>query len=148
MDVNPLLGNRFQYDSGSGSFVSAQHQRIAEILKDYNPELSLMWIPPANRGAGDTKPYVVVHKQSDGNTYPVFYLDESELDHRVLARIFAADMKRNNANPLADLEAAEAAQKILEAKEYEDAKAEKFDFAEHVLKSKLHSYRHNGKVYT
>src|SRR5690606_41549331 len=102
---------------------------IAEIIQDYNPELSLMWIPPANRTDEDTKPYVVVHTQADGQQYPIFYLTEDELDHRVLGRIFAADMKKHNPNNvMAEIEAYENAQKILEAKEYEDKMAEKADF--------------------
>ena len=147
--VNPLLGSEYHYDTESGTFVSSRHMRIAEIIQDYNPELSLMWIPPANRTDEDTKPYVVVHTQSDGQQYPVFYLTEDELDHRVLGRIFAADMKKHNPNNvMAEIEAYENAQKILEAKEYEDKMAEKADFAKSLLKSNLHTYRHGGKVYS
>lgn len=148
MSINPLLGSNYRFDSDSGNIVSAQHQRIAEIIHDYNPELELMWIPPGKRDAQDTKPFVVVHRQKDGNVYPIFYVGEHEMDHRVLARIFAADMSRNDPNKiLTEIEANEAAQEILKAKKYEDEMAEKRDFAKHLLQTNKNYYRHNGKVY-
>ena len=145
---HPLLGNNYHYDTESGSFVSDKHMRVAEILHDYNPELSLMWIPPASRSAEDTKPYVVVHTQKDGSQYPVFYLSEDELDHRVLARIFAADMKNHRPDDvLVELDAMEAAKEMMQAKEHEDELAEQREFALSLLRTPLHTYRHKGKVY-
>lgn len=147
--LNPLLGTEYHYDTESGTFVSAKQMRIAEILHDYNPELSLMWIPPAQRSHEDIKPYVVVHTKADGSQYPVFYLSEDELDHRVLGRIFANDMKNHDGadSMMREIEAYENAKKIVEAKELEDKKAEKLDFAKSLIKSHLHTFRHGGKVY-
>lgn len=148
MTINPILGNNYRYDPNSGSFVHAKHQRIAEIIHDYNPELELAWIPPANRTAEDTKPFMVIHNQSDGQRYPVFSLSEDELDERVLARLFYADMKKHKADTvMTAIEAAEAAEAIYKAKEHEDEMAEARDLATHILKSPLHTYRHGGKVY-
>lgn len=146
--TNSLLGTEYRFDKESGYILHAQHQRIAEIIHDYNPELELVWIPPDRRDAEDTKPFAVIHRQRDGQQYPVFFIAEDEMDHRVLGRIFAADMRKHNPNNvIREIEAYENAQRILEAKAYEEKKAEALDLAKHVLKSKLHKYRHDGKVF-
>lgn len=148
MTINPILGSNYRYDPGSGSFVHAKHQRIAEIIHDYNPDLELAWIPPAQRTVEDTKPFMVIHNQADGKRYPVFSLSEDELDERVLARLFFSDMRKHRPNDvMTAIEAAEAAEAIYRAKEHEDEMAEARDLAIHVLKSPLHKYKHGGKVF-
>lgn len=143
-----MLGTDYRFDQKAGRVLSAKHQRIAEIIHDYNPELELAWIPPENRSASDTKPFAVIHNQSDGQRYLVMTLREDEVDHRLLARIFSADMRRHNPkNVISEIEFNERAKRLYEAKKIEDEKQEKLDLAFHILKSKKHSYKHGGRVY-
>ena len=145
---NSLLGSEYRFDKESGYILHAQHQRIAEIIKDYNPELELVWIPPDRRDPEDVKPFAVVHNQKDGSQYPVMFLSEDEMDHRVLKRIFLSDMtKARPQDVMNEIEAEEAAKRIMAAKEQEDIAAEKRDFAMSLLRSNKNWYHHNGKVY-
>lgn len=141
------LKTDYHFDPDAGMVLSVKHQRIAQVIHDYNPELRLVWIPPSERSVEDVNPFAVVHDRPNGYSYPIMFLSEDEMDHRVLARIFEADMARQGNNPLAKIEANNAAKTILEAKEREDRQAEKKDIAVHILKSKLHKYRHGGKTY-
>lgn len=148
--MNPLLaGTNYRFDADSGRIVSAVHQRIAEVIHDYNPELSLMWIPPDQRTTEDSLPFAVVHTRENGIQYPLFYLKEDEVDERVLTRIFYMDMSKSSpANMLTMLNAQEAAQKIMEAKEREERIGEQREFAKTLLKSPLHTFKHKGKKYS
>lgn len=137
------------YDLENGYAINEKHRRIAEIIHDYSHELELQWIPHSDRGPEDLKPYCVVHRQADGQVYPVMYLSESEMDHRVLKRLFLADMsKARPQDVMNEIEAEEAAKEILKAKELEDKKAEARDFSLSLLKTNKNYYRHGGKVYS
>ncbi len=144
--TNPLL-TKTRYEITPAGIISKDHQRIAEIISDYNPELSLAWIPTADRSEGE-KPYCVVHTMVDGSRYPVMFLDEAQLDHRVIAELYMRDMSHAvNADPISWAEAQELAYKTMLAKKEEDEAAERADLAKSILKSKLNTYKHNGKKY-
>lgn len=146
--MNPLLGSSYRFDAQSGRIVNANHQRIAEIIHDYNPDLELAWIPPENRTAEDSLPFAVIHNQMDGQRYVVFYLSEADLDHRVLARIFSSDMRKNDPKAVInEIEMNEAAERILDSKKSEEAHQERLEFGKALLTSPKHTYRHKGKVY-
>ena len=106
------------FDPKSGYALSIEHQRIAEVIHDYDPALSLVWIPPSERSLNELHPFAVVHSPSDAPPYIVMRLKESEVDHRVLARLWGADAK--NGNVLDKIEAEDAARKALELKRQED----------------------------
>lgn len=146
--TNPFaLGTNYRF-TDDGHIVSAKHQRIAEIIQDYNPELSLMWIPPDKRSEEDAKPFAVVHTKSDGSQYALFYLREEDLNEDVLAAIFYMDMSKHSPRSLElELEAQERARQIYEAKEREERMGEKREFAKFMLKTPLHTFKHNGKKY-
>lgn len=126
--------------------LSAKHQRIAEIIKDYDPNLELAWIPPDERTAFDRQPFAIIHNSPSGGRYIVGYFSEDQMNHKIIAHLF----KINNANHnvLTELEAEEAAIKALEYKTLMDEQAEREDFAKSLIKTRKHSYRHNGKVYS
>lgn len=143
-----LLGGSsdYVYDEGSGEFINAKFQRIAEVINDWNPEVFLLWIPRNARGAGDTKPYAIQHRPSDGRApYIIKYLSEEELDHRVIADLWT--MGQNTQDLVAYLDKLEAAQEALRLKEQEEELMETFDKMHTILSSPLHTYRlGNGKV--
>lgn len=134
-------------DQDTGRFVSQEHMDIATIIQDYNPELHLVWIKPEDRVTDTDRkyPFAVMHFPRDGEPYIVMMVKENELDQRILARLFEADQAKGD--PLAKLNAANQAAQVM--KEYRQAqeREELAEFHAALLKSPLHTYRHNGKKY-
>lgn len=111
-----------------GYFVSDKWLRLSEILHDYNPDLELRWIPPANRSDGDrSRPYAIVHSPHGRPAYVVMFAGELDEPQAILARIFAGDTSRNNV--LGNLDAKEAARQAFELHERADRMAELEDQA-------------------
>lgn len=125
-----------------GEALPAKYQRIAEIIRDYNPNLELAWIPPGQRTAFDKEPFAIFHNNP---RYLVGTFSEVQMDHRIIAHLFKIDNAHRNV--LSDLEAEEAAMRALHYKEMMDEFEEKEDFAKSLIKTRKHAYRHNGKVY-
>lgn len=117
-----------------GRIVSAEHLRIAEIIKDYNDELELAWIPPENRNHNEEYPFAVIHSPVGKASYVVFKVKEDEMDHRILARLFTGDLSKNN--PQALIEADEAAKALIEFKRQEDEAAERQEMAAWALNAR------------
>lgn len=145
--VNPLLGNLMNknYVTEDGIFTQEQ-LLIAKMIHDYDPELELVKVESHNPLVGE-KPYALLHRPMGQMPYPVFFLDAGEIHHGLYARVFASDMAKAGM-PLEDqLRANEMAHDLYkQAKEEEDF-AEKRELAKSILKSKLHTYKHNGVVY-
>lgn len=129
-------------DAETGHALSAEHQRIAEIIKDYDETLELAWIPPNARAHNEEFPFAVIHKPLDAPEYVVFKLKESEVDHRVLARLFAGDSTRHS-NILDVIENEEAARRIVEMKRDMDAAEEARELAAWAVKARPGA-KHNG----
>ena len=125
-----------------GQFVSQEHLHIAEIIQDYEPTLSLAWIPADKRAPGE-QPFAVVHRPLGGPEYVVFYADQC--DHRILTRLFSMDSEKNNV--LGNLEANNAALEILKQKKQMEDMQEAAELRESILKSPQSKYKHNGVVY-
>lgn len=121
------------FDPESGRALSVEHQRIAEIIHDYEPTLSLAWVPPENRALNEQYPFAVIHSPEDAPAYIVMRLRENEVDHRVLARLWGADSK--NGNVLTNIEAEEAARKAVELKAREDEIEEAREMAAWMVKA-------------
>jgi hypothetical protein len=115
-----------------GRFVSSDHIRIAEILQDYDPDLHLAWIPPENRGPGDTKIWGVFFKQHLVARF-------EECDHRILAYIWSGDSQKHDV--LANIEAEEAAKRAIELKKQMEEAELRQDHVVSALKSPLHYYK-------
>lgn len=132
----------------TGHWVNENYARLSEIITDYDPSISLAWIPPENRTVFDAKPYAVIHlNPTTGQRYPLFLLSEEEIEktETVLARIFNGDLKNNN-DPLARLEAEERAKKLMDYKTKMEEAEERQDFIKSVVGSNKHSFKHNGRV--
>jgi hypothetical protein len=123
-----------------GQMLSAEHCRIAEIIQDYDPTLELVWIPP-NQRAGETHPFAVVHNPENAPSYIVFKLRENEVDHRVIARLFAGDNDKHNV--VATVEEMEAAQRLVQLKAEEETRAEQAELTEWAIKARSGA-THNG----
>lgn len=125
-----------------GRFVSEKHARISELITQYDPDLSLNWIPPERREPGD-QPFAVVHRPLGRKPYVVCYADEC--DERLLARVLTFDAK--NGNVLDGIDKHNAAVRLLQLKKHEEELAESHDLARSILRSKKNVYRHDGVVY-
>lgn len=120
--------------SESGRMLDAEVVRIAEVINEYDEHLRLTWIEPENRGPEDTHPYMVVFDNpATGLTEPVFSLKETELDHRVIARLWGSDNR--NGNVLDRIEAEENARKALELKRQMEEQAERAEMAAWMVKA-------------
>ena len=126
-----------------GHWVNEKFAQIAEIISDYDSHLQLAWIPPEQR-TDKTPPYAVLETNGEGKVNIVFTIKEEDLNHTVLARLFAGDTHKNDV--LGMIEADERARKALELKEQMEKSEARRDFIATVAKSPLHSFRHNGRI--
>lgn len=129
-----------------GHFVSGAHMRIAEIIKDYEPTLSLVWIPIDQRSEEDRgREFAVVHSPDGQRPYTVFHCSAEEVDHRLLARLFQGDTAKKNV--LGWLDSIEEAKAIIKAKQEADLAEERQEIVRSIIKSPKSVYKHNGVKY-
>jgi hypothetical protein len=130
------------FDPQTGHALSVDHQRIAEIIHDYDPSLELAWIPPSERNANDDFPFAVLHRTPGGVVdYIVFKLRESEVNHTVLTRLWENDTTKNDV--LGIIERDEAARNLVEMKKQMDEAEEARELATWALKARPGA-KHNG----
>ena len=125
-----------------GHWVSEQFAQISEIINDYDEHLQLAWIPPEQRN-DKTPPFAILETNGEGKVSLVFTIEEADLNHTVLARLFRGDTHKNNV--LANIEADDMARKALELKQKMEAAEERRDLIATVAKSPLHVFKHNGR---
>ncbi len=125
-----------------GQMLSAEALRIAEIIHDYDPRLELAWVPPNVRTANEEHPYAVIYNDPNGKRDVVMRLRETELDHRVLARLWETDTAKGS-NILSSIEAEEAARQAIELKKQQEDLEEKRELAAWMVKAPVGA-RHNG----
>lgn len=128
------------FPTNDGTWISSNQQRIAEIIKDYDPNLELQWIPPGERSRTDYA-FRVVDFRPGCAPYAILFAEEA--DERLLARLFAADNTRNGGT-LNYLEAHNAALEAMRLKESMDSIAEATEMAASIARSKKIHYKHNG----
>lgn len=135
------------YDTDAGLFVSVEHRRIAEMVKDFSPYLELRFIPPKLRTEQEEKlwPFMLVDATPGKEPNLVMLLGEDEINASLIAKLF--EMRTNTKDPMARMEAQIAAQRAYGLKEIMDEDEAKADFFHSMLKSPLNAYKHNGKVY-
>jgi hypothetical protein len=134
-------------DSETGHFISAEHQRVAEVISSYDPTLQLLWIPPEKRDLDESFPYALLHTPTNGQApYIVRKVREVDMNQGLIAWVFANDQVKNpnDLNEFQDIQ--EAARRALIAAEIAEARAEKYDFAQSVLNGPNY-YRHGGRKY-
>jgi len=142
-----ILENSHVLDPETGKFVSVEHQRIATIIQEYDPDLYLAWIPPDKRSFDDTQPFAILHKQPDGRMYVVRKVKEGEVNSDLIAWLWMNDSARQGTDLTGRLEAQDAARRAVEMKRQIQKDDERRDFYKSVLRSPLNTYRHNGVKY-
>jgi hypothetical protein len=127
-----------------GYVIDQNHARIAEIIKDYDPDLELAWIPPDKR-LSDDPPFCVIHRPVGLAAYIAFY--SWVCDETILERIFMGDVRKQGNTILSRIDAKNAAIKALQMKRQMDQLDEASDKAKHILRSPQHNYTVDGVVY-
>ena len=134
-----------------GQFVSEKHLHVAELLNEYDDQLTLEWIPPDKRAIDDDKPFAVRCTPTNGDKpYYVTFVTEDEVDERLLAFVIANDMAKAPGGPKglqAHLDAQEAARQAMKMKQDIEREEERLDLIKHIVRSPLSRYRHNGVTY-
>lgn len=122
-----------------GRWVSEDHERIARIIQDYDPELHLAYIPPDSREPGDV-PFAVIHTPVGKRSYVVFTADVC--DERILERLWTSDSQRSDV--LSSIDAHNAALEAIKMKKQMDYEEERNELIKSIVKSPLSVYKHNG----
>lgn len=129
-----------------GSFVNERVGRIAELLQDYDKNIEVRWIPPAQRGNNEPA-FAIVNSTPNQQEYVMFYVqDENEFDGSVIERVFQMDAAKHG-NILSKVDAHNLAIRATLAKKKQEELDEAHDLATSILRSKKHTYRHNGMTF-
>lgn len=141
------------WDSDSGAFLTNNHRILAEILHDYNPHFSLIWIPPKDRDATDTKPFAILDSSPGLAPYVMRYLSEPEVNRpdEILAWIFDGDLSRNRpVDVIRRMENRDNARELMRLKKEEEERQDRIEMGAFLFsggRNKLNRIRHEGKVF-
>lgn len=128
-----------------GQWVSADFERLARMVKDYDESLELVWIPPAARTRDDKEPFAIRDTRPQEGSGIIFFVKETDSPVDVIHRLFTGDNKHGNV--LDRLQAREDAQRVWDMKAHEDQMAEAAELAFFFKQSPLHTIKHNGKKF-
>lgn len=122
------------------------HQRrVAALIKDIFPTVRLLRMEPGHPSFDPNRPFALVDEPHMLPPYHIRNLAESEIDHRLVA--WLADNNMHDADSKANkLQLLEMSHALLKAKEEADWQAEKADIMKSALKSKQHTWTHDGKT--
>lgn len=142
MDLNDL-----PVPHDDGHFISDRVSRTVQLIRQYDPNLDVVWLPPERRENPNDPEFYVVERLPDGRALPVFsILNESFMDERLLERIYELDSLKQD-DVLGAMDARNKAKRDMLAAEAVDREAEILEVAAYVLRSPKSTYKHNGKVY-
>lgn len=129
-----------------GRFISAKVSRIVELIRDYDHHLDVKWIPQDMRKP-DEPAFAITERLSDGREVVAFYVEkEQDFDERVLARIYEGDNTKHDVQQRINAQNA-AATAIRESRQRDERYAY-YDVMTSMIRSKKHTYKHNGKKYS
>ena len=139
------------WDSSLGQFISANHERVAQMVADYNPYFSLVFIPERDRDETDTKPYAILDSSPGKPPYIVRYLSVAEMENptEIVEWMFMGDLTKHRPADVFDrIQARESAELLVQLKEKEDQMEQDADFAGFVFGSRSPNvWKHNGQTY-
>jgi hypothetical protein len=142
------------YSPEFGTFLPGKARRLAEVLHDYNPYLSLVFIPPAARNEFDTHPYGILDSSPWKGEQIIRHIAERELDdpNKILQWLFEGDLSKHGVSELMAREQAKKfADDLLREKRNAEIAEERQELAAALVsggRDKKHAYRHNGKIFT
>lgn len=124
-------------------WVSAEFQNLAEVLYDYDPDLSLEMIPLPEWDNLIDKSKIFRVVDTKRNKI-VLYADSLSSPSDILARIWSMDQSKNNV--VANLDAKNAAIEALEMRRRLDELEAQKDFSMFVAKNQKSRWFHAGRV--
>jgi len=132
----------------TGHFVSEEHRHVAEIISEYEPTLSVVWIPPDKRSGNEEFPFAILHTPDDGRQpYIVRKVRHAEMNANLIAWLWMNDQAREGKDAYNRLKAIDDALEALKLKKQTDAREEANEIAKTIIASPLNTYKHDGKVY-
>ena len=131
----------------TGKFVSQEHTRVAELVKEYDSTLDLVWIPPEKRDFDEQFPFAILHSPPNREPYIVRKVQACDMNETLIATLYMNDGSKNNRSLNSWLDAQEFARQAMEKKIRDEQNAAQMDFANSVISGK-NWYRHTGKVYS
>lgn len=126
------------------NWVSAEFQRLAEVINDYDQYLFLEEIPNHVRETINDK-RMAFRIIDDRTKSIVLYADSLSNPADILARLWSMDSARGNV--LARLDARNAAVEALRLKKEIDEREARIDFAAFVIKNTKSRWEHNGRIF-
>lgn len=125
------------------AWVSAEFERLAQVINDYDHHLFLEMVPVAAQKdlIDKSKVFRIV---DDRNNKIVLYADSLANPVSILERLWSMDSKHGNV--LARLDAHNAAVEALRLKEQMDATEARKDFTAFVFKNTKSRWHHAGRV--
>lgn len=124
-------------------WVSAEFQRLADILYDYDNNLALDMVPREEweHLVDRTKVFRVVDTKQNKI---VLYASQLDNPEDILARVWSMDQTYNKV--ILNLDAKNAAVQAMQIKRHDDEIAEKRDLALFIIKNKKSTWHHEGRV--
>lgn len=138
--VHALLGDQYRYDKKTGEYYAKIHQEMAETINRIWPNLSLAWIPPAQRTADDQYPFALVETDPLGQQHLVCNCREDELP-LLMERIW--EMNKDQIDILSEIDKHNANIKKQIDDENHDHMMEAHDKLFHMINGKF-TYRIDG----
>lgn len=138
------------YNSDLGEFISEAHAHLAQVLNDYKPTLSLVYIPKKDRSADDTKPWAILDSPANLPPHIIRYMSDAEMQNpaEILAWIFEGDLDKHRPDDVfARMEAKRAAQELMDLKRQEEELADHMDLIDFAVKTNKNTWKHNGRTY-
>ncbi len=124
-------------------WVSAEFQRLAEIINDYDQYLFLEEIPTHVRETINDKK-MAFRIVDDRTKTVVMYADSLSNPTEILTRLWSMDSDKGNV--VARMDVKNAAVKALELKKQMDGQEAIKDFTAFVIKNTKSRWHHNGRV--
>jgi hypothetical protein len=137
--------------TNDGHWVSEKFQRLAEVVKDYHPSLELRWIPPNQRTSPEDHKaaFAIVDCTHSVQGALVMTASATATPEEILKKLFLGDTTKHDV--LAEIEAHNAAVKMLEYKKQMDLMEEANNKARFLIDSKLNTvkiHNHAGELIT
>ena len=122
------------------------HQRrVAEVIKEIFPTVRLLRMESGHPDFDPERPFALVDEPPLVPPYLIRNLAESEIDHRLIAWLAENNMRDPNSK-VNRLQLLEMSNALLKAKEEADWHAEKADIMKSAMKTKKHTWTHDGKT--
>lgn len=133
-----------EFDKVDGLY-SEHQRRVAEVIRDIFPTVRLIRLDSLHPSFNPNEPFALIDEPHMLPSYVIRTLPESEIDHRLVAWLVDNNMQ-NEDSKVNKLHILEMAHRAIEAKRELEWLEERRDVMKHIMKSKKHEYKHDGKV--